>query len=669
MAKTGSRQATMEIDLGGEQVLLERIDCVEELGQPFSLKVQIIAALGEIDILPHLGKPVALSIYEDDQFLRYFHGLVTEAEFVKESASGFHYRLLARPFTYYLDHTRNMAIFQDKSVRVIIQDVLDRAGVADYDFARLTRSYVDRPYCVQYRESDWAFITRLMEEEGIYYFFEHVANRHTIVFCDAPSSHRQGVPASLVYNPSAQTVFAAGSAERTGRQEQYLNTLSERIESGGQARVTLRDFDFEKPERPLQGTADAKNLHPNDNREVYDYPGHFVAESVGTDRGKARLGALRRFRQVYTGETQAASLGCGTTVSVAQHHTDRFNADYLITQTRHSIVSETYRSGNDADEEIYNVRFQAIPAGTAFNLLNVTPRPVVQGLETAVVSGPDGEEIYTDEYGRVKVRFHWDRADTTGEKSTCWIRVAQFGNLGSLILPRVGQEVMVDFLHGDPDHPIVMGWVFNKTHMPIYDLPANKTRALWRTKRYGETGSYPNAQALDTGAPGVNELRFEDKGGAEEVFLHAERDMNTRVRFAETHHVGQNQQQKVGYDRTASVGNDETTTIGKNQTLTVTGDQTETNKAKRAVEVKATDALKIGQSQTVEAGTTIEVSANTSITLKVGASSIKIDSTGVTIKGMMVKVEGTSTVGIKSMVTQVEGGGTAILKGAVVMIN
>lgn len=670
-ADNEARQTSMSIDLGGEQVVLERIECMELLGRPFTLTVDIISSLGEIDLLPHLGKPVALKVFEDGVFLRDFHGLITEGEFVSETSNGYHYQLVARPFTHFLAQNRDMAIFQDLSALDIIKKVFTNAGASDVDYAKVSRSYSPRTYCVQYQESDFAFITRLMEEEGLYYYWRHESDRHVLVLCDAPSSHPQGKPASLTWNPEASTVALSGSAERASfGTKSFVNRWHERVTTTGQARVTLRDYDLVKPERPLQAVSSDKQVHPSDAREVYHYPGGFTDESAGTKLGRSRLDAMRHDRQTYSGECQASGLACGTKVSVEGHPVGRLNAGYLIVSAYHSILSETYRSGGGAgSDQPFNVRFDAIPAATAFALPRETPKPVVDGLESAVVSGPDGEEIFTDEYGRVKIRFHWDRGETPGEKSTCWVRVAQFGGLGNIVLPRVGQEVMVDFLHGDPDRPVVMGWVFNNVLKPVYQLPAHKTRAVWRTKRYGDTGSYPNAKALDTGTPGANELRFEDKGGSEEVFLHAERDMNTRIRFEETHHVGATQHIMVGYDRTDDVGRDETTEIGRNQILTVGGNQTEHVKAKREIKVDATDKLTVGQSITVSAGTTIEMTANTSITLKCGPSSIKIDPSGITIQGPMVKADASGAATVQGMMTDIKGATGVTVSGAIVKIN
>jgi type VI secretion system secreted protein VgrG len=275
-------------------------------------------------------------------------------------------------------------------------------------------------------------------------------------------------------------------------------------------------------------------------------------------------------------------------------------------------------------------------------------------LESAIVTGPSGETIYTDEYGRVKVRFHWDRADTPGERSTCWIRVSQTGGLGNVILPRVGHEVLVDFLDGDPDRPLIVGRVFNKAHMPTYELPANKTRAVWRTLTYGNSGSYPETEALDSGDNRTsNEIRFEDQGGQEELFIHAERDMNTRVRLAETHHVGQNQTIKVGYDRERDVVNDETVKIGRNQTLTVTGIRHST----------------VHQNDIIDVDHKFQLTAGDSIVLQVGASKIEMTPTSITLNSPKIQFIGTASVSATAPETTVHGDGTLTLTGGLVKIN
>jgi type VI secretion system secreted protein VgrG len=646
-----TRLTRMTIDVG-EQVVLERVTSSERLSEPFSIEADIVSPL-EIDIQPHLGKPTALTVLEDQDVVRHFHGLIIAAEYLQESPTGHHYRLTLEPWTYFLDQNRDMAIFQDLKTIDILKQVFDAAGISDVDYSKLSKPRVPRDYCVQYSESDFAFVSRLMEEEGIYYFFQHSADKHVMVLCEGPSCHTPGKPAKLEYNQNAISVFASDSKERFAAPKAVLQSWKERISTSALSKVTYRDFDFQSPDQPLEATQTAEAVHPHDDREIYHYPGRYVREKTGrgdqTSTGEARsqtvLDGTRADRRTFSGTSQATALACGSLVDVADHPAARMNGSYLIIGTHHSIAAETYRSGEREDEQDFNIRFDAIPAAAIYQPPQTTERPVVTGLESAIVTGPAGETIYTDEYGRVKVRFHWDRKDTPGEKSTCWIRVSQTGGLGNLVLPRVGHEVLVDFLSGNPDRPIVMGRVFNQSHMPIYDLPANKTRALWRTLRYGDTGQYPNTMPLDTGAPGANEIRFEDKGGDEEVFVHAERLMTTRVRFDQTHYVGHNQDDKVGYDRTAMVGHDETKSVGNNRTHTV----------------KINDTLHVGQK--------LEITAGEHITLTVGTSSIYIDGTGIRVLADQVLVEGRTWAVLRSIKTMVKGTAQAILKGATTYIN
>jgi len=665
MIGESSRQTSLSIDLGGEQILLQRIEAVEALSTPFLITLDIISELGEIDLLPHLGKPAAVSISQDDELQRYFHGLATEAEFTKQSPSGYHYRLVLRPWTYFLSHNRDFAIYQEKDVLEIIKDVLDEAGISDVDFTSLSeKSRAKRTYCVQYDESDFAFISRLMEEEGIYYYFEHSDARHILVLCDAPSSHEDGRPANLVYNPHSSGVFNVDSAVRTERaREFYVHSWVERVSTGGEAKVTVRDFDFEKPERPLEAVSEQNLAHPRDAVEVYTYPFRYVEESEGKKLGSVLLDAFRAERRLYRGQSQATGLSCGNKVNIGDHHNPRLDGSYLIQQTFHSVQAERFRTGESGGEEPYNVVFEAVPADTEWRAPRTTPRPVVYGLETAIITGPEGEEIYTDEYGRVKVRFHWDRSGSPGEKSTCWMRVSQTGGLGNIILPRVGHEVLVDFLGGDPDRPLVVGRVFNRTHMPVYNLPDNKTIALWRTKTYGQSGNYAPGKDLDTGKPHANELRFEDKGGSEEVFVHAERDMKTRIRHNETHHVGCDQEIHVKHDRQETVDNNEMVSIGNNRTHDISNNNT--------VHIGKNDTRVVDSDQTITVAKNITITAGSSISLICGGSSIVMTPNSIEIitPVSMTVTSGSSyslTVGAMATVT---AGATLSLTSPLIRIN
>ncbi|WP_425229584.1 type VI secretion system Vgr family protein [Sphingomonas sp.] len=671
-AVNDTRQVQMSVDLGGEQVHIERARYKDTLGHPFTLQVDIIASLGEIDLLPHLGKPIAVHLHEDDELMRHFHGVIVGGEFRNETGVGFHYRLEARPFTYFLDQNRDMAIFEDKTVPQIIQAVFGAAGISDFRLD-LQGSYRTWPYRTQYRESDLTFITRLMEESGIYYYWEHKADKHVMVLCDSPSAHHAGTPGSLEYTTTAGAIHRAGSSQRGGHRH-FLESWVESVGTGGEQKVTVRGFTLRKPERPLETSAEGPKQHPHDDREVYDFAVRGFPEA-----GK-QVATLRQSRQVYSGRSQATNLATGKKVTVTHHPAGRLNQDYLITSTEHVLQSEQYHAHQntlrDDEEDVTHVTISAIPADRPFHLRQRTPRPLVEGLESAIVTGPDGEEIYTDELGRVKIRFHWDRSGRPGERASYWVRVAQFGGLGNIILPRVGQEVMVDFMNGNPDYPIVIGWVFNNAQMPSYPLPDNKTIATWRTKSYpgGKSTKFPDATILDTGSPGANELRFEDKSGKEEVFLHAEKDMNLRSRNDQTNFIGRDQHEEVNHDRSAKVGRDETMEVKRNQKLTIhDGNQTEElEKGNRTVTIdQGNDTLdvKMGNISIKADLGSITIEAAQSITLKCGGSSITLNPIGIEIKATMATVEGQAMLQTKGAIIQQEAQALHIVKGGIVMIN
>lgn len=671
MAGTETRQLRLKIDLGGEQVDIVRLTGAEELGKPFSLTVQIASPLGELDLLPHLTKPVAVSCFEDDEFLRYFHGILVEARMVRERTIGFIYDLTVMPWTVLLDQNVDYAIYQDQTAVEIIKRTFDNAGISDFDVAGLTKTYDKRTYCVQYAESDFAFASRLMQEEGIYYYFEHKADRHVMKLCDTQSVHPTAKPSSLEFNYAAASLSVASERVRAVEHLDHytLTKWLESVSSSLRNKVTVRDYDFEKADAPVEAETSSDGEHPNDSKEVFVFPGKLVEEDRARHLGEVGLEGHRTSRQVFSGESQATGLCVGSHLGVENHPQPRMNGTYLITKTRHRFAIEEYRSGAQEEEDSSLVEFDAIPVSRPYRPEVTVPRPIVRGLESAIITGPEDETIYTDEWGRVKVRFHWDRSDTPGEKSTCWIRVSQTGGLGNLILPRVSHEVLVDFINGDPDRPIVVGRVFNSRHKPIYPLPEHKTRALWRTLRYGETGSYPDTEDLDTGKPGVNELRFEDKGGSEEVFLHAERDMNTRIRFDETHHVGHNQEVNVGYDRERAVGHDETVSIGNDQSLEVDNDRSETVGNDRETEIGVNDTLEVGQELKIKAGTNIKIEAGMSIELKVGMTSITIDNMGIQFKGPQLTLKADGMLNASGMTTSITGTAMLTAKGGIVMIN
>lgn len=657
------RETKLTAGLGGEQVDFVSMTAREHLSQPFEIELQITAALGEIDLAPYLGEQITLEVWEEDAVVRHFNGTLVEAVYLREEGDGFYYNLSLRPFTHFLDSHRGFSIFQEKTVIDIIKEIFSRAKVSDFEL-RTTESYEKFEYCVQYAESDFQFISRLMEQEGLYYFYEHSANKHTMVICDRATSHKEGQPGTLAFNPSGGGAQSYRASSELGGHH-ILDRWTERVASTGHEKVSLRDYDFEKPTKAIEGEATDESQHPEDNQEYYDYPGQFIDAGRGNRISKVRLEELRALRQTYSGQTSAKGVCVGTTLSIDYHPTARLNSDYMVISTYHTLRGQSYHSGTSTTERD-QVNFVAIPAKTQFRAQRTTPKPRVVGLESAIVTGPEGETIYTDKYGRIKVRFHWDRTKSKGEESTCWMRVSQTGGLGNIILPRVGHEVLVDFLGGDPDMPVVVGRVFNAEHMPVYELPANKTRAVWRTLTYGQQTPYTQAEKLDTGEPKANEIRFEDKGGKEELFIHAERDMNVRIRYDTSTHIGHNEELKVGRDRQRYVKNDEKVTIDGNKEYTLKKNENNTiTEGNRETTIKrGNDTLNVKMGNiTIKADMgKIHIEAAQEIVLKVGMTTLTMKPTEATLKALMANVKGDA-------MTEVSAGGILTEKGALVKIN
>jgi type VI secretion system secreted protein VgrG len=672
MANGSKRQSKLSIDLGGEQIDIIQLRSTESFSQAFHISVDMLASLGEIDLLPHLGKPALVSVSEDDVLLRHFHGLLTEGEFLEHiEGTGWVYRLTLRPRSHFHSQGRDFRIFQMMTTRDIVKEVLAPCGIS-VNFDKLKGGKRKRKYCVQYGESDFSFVSRLLEEEGIYYFYAHSANDHELTLCDSPSAHDKSTASPLTFNPSSGSVGNVDSRKRfDSGVMSFVQEWRERVESGSEETVTLRDFDFQKPNRPLEQTATQNNENAEaDVIEVYDYPGRYYVDGEGKELAESLLAARRANRQSFNGSSKNAALACGTTFVLEHPDNKRYDGKkYLLTRCQHNIGSETYRSGMGGGVG-HSVVFDAVPAETVWKSSRRTPRPVVWGPETAIVTGPAGEQIHCDKYGRIKVQFHWDRAGDVKDRSSCWIRVSQTGGLGNIILPRVGHEVLVDFINGDADRPIVVGRVFNEEHMPVYPLPDNKTRALWRTKTYKDRKPSGAAKALDTKDPGANELRFEDKEGAEEVFVHAQRDMNTRVQRNETHHLGHDLEFLVGNNRKLAIGADDTVIVDANRKTEIKKNETRSIKKNRDTTISGTELLKVSQSITIDSGTDILIQAGNQITLKVGGSTIVMKDGKIEIKTDMLTTKGNisaeHTGGSGSV--KLNPGGVQI-KGVMVTIN
>jgi type VI secretion system secreted protein VgrG len=573
----------------GRRLAVSGFTVRERLSLPFDAEIGL-AAEEEIDFEELLGKPGLLTV-TGDKVERHFHGLVRTFRQTGASGRFFLYQARIVPALWLLSLERDCRIFQDRTTEEIVRQVLAESGIlADRFEFRLKTRTLPRPYCVQYRETDLDFISRLLEEEGIFYFFEHSPEGHRLVFGDAAVATRP-IPAepTLLFNPTAAMV-----AEEEGVIEL---AAARRMQPG---RAALKDFDFEKPSLPLLCDAAARQ---DGRREVFDFPGGYREDGAGRRAARVRLEQERFLMEGVEGRSTCVRLAPGFSFRLESHDAAALNREYLVIETEHTgaqpqVLAEQATGAGTS----YACRFSAIPADVPPRPQRRTPRPVVKGVQTAIVTGPSGEEIYTDAHGRVKVHFHWDRRGVADEKSSCWIRVSHAwagAGWGASYPPRIGQEVVVDFLEGDPDRPIIIGRVYHGENRPPCELPSGKTKSTLKSD------STP-------GGGGANELRFEDAKGAEELYLHGQRDWTIAVENDKRQTIGRDETLAVGENRSKSVGADQSETVGANKTVKVGAEHVEI--------IGANMALKVGASKTETVAGATHASVGASKALTIGAA-------------------------------------------------
>ena len=661
---------------GDDALLLERLTGSEGMSTPFEFTLDMLAPEA-VQSSAVLGKPMVVEVeIPESNTPRHYHGRVRRFVQLGKSADGLtNYRAEIVPWFWFLTLTTDCRIFQNKTVLDIVKQIFDDKGMTDYRMAT-TGTYVTREYCVQYRESDFAFVSRLLEEEGIFYFFEHAESKHTMVLADVPTAIKAGPVPKLAAASSATAAYG----------EQYITEfeIEDQVASG---KVSLTDYNFETPSTSLLANA-TSNINGSDAKlELFDYPGGYAKKGDGSSLAVVRIEEAEVMAKVFSGRTFRAPLASGEKLDIINSAALGIAASYQLVTAAHRGTNPGYRAVAGAPDTGFHFEttFTAIEASRKFRPRRVTPKATVMGVQTAVIVGPSGEEIYSDKYGRVKVQFFWDRQGNKDEQSSCWVRVASTWagkNWGFIQLPRIGQEVIVDFLEGDPDRPIITGRVYNGEYMPPYDLPANQTQSGFKS-RSSKAG----------GTDDFNEFRFEDKKGNEAILLHAQKDLATVVENDEV--------RDVQHDRTTTVKNNETKEITEGyeeitikkgyQTITLEegdqtiavkqGKQTITVNADRTVEVKqgnmstkvdmgnhATQVKMGNATMKVDLGS-ISYEGMQGIELKVGSNSIKIDQMGVTIKGMMVKIEGQIQTEVKGMMATLQGSAMTTVKGGITMIN
>ncbi|SFO11653.1 type VI secretion system Vgr family protein [Nitrosospira briensis] len=566
--------------LGADVLLFHRMQAREELSRLSEFQLDALSTKADINVDDILGKNVTVKVELADNSLRHFNGYVTRFAQVGMRGRYHAYHANVRPWVWFLTRRANCRIFQQKTVPDILKKIFnDYPGLSDTKF-EVTGTYRTWDYCVQYRETDFNFISRLMEQEGIYYYFKYQEGRNTLVVADSYSAH-SALPGceQLPYIPQ----------ERMTRPEQErISTWSfeRQIQPG---RYVLDDYDAEKPSVDLQVKTNFKREHTNADYEFYDYPGEYLKKDEGEQYVRTRIEELHAQFELAQGQTNARGLSVGYLVKLTGQPRADQNREYLVVSTQSQLEYSEYESMEQTGTS-YDCSFSMLNSRQAYRPARITPKPFVQGPQTAVVVGPSGDEIYTDKYGRVKVQFHWDREGEKNENSSCWIRVSHpwaGKNWGMVAIPRIGQEVIVDFLEGDPDGPIITGRVYNAEQMPPYALPANMTQTGILT-RSSKGGSGANA----------NELRFEDKKGSEQVYLHAEKNQDISVENDETHTVGHDRAKTIDNDETSHIKHDRTETVDNNETITIGVDRTESVGSNETITIGSNRTISVGASET-----------------------------------------------------------------------
>lgn len=538
------------------------------------------------------------AILNDESGDRYFHGIIRK--FRHSGTSGrFHlYELQMVPSLWLLSLQEKCRIFQDKPLKEIIGTLLQEQDIASdvYEF-RLQRDDIFIKFSIQYQETNLNYLSRLLEHEGIFYFFEHFEDKHVLVFCDTEAFYREiAGQSSLAFNTNGL------NAEK---ENVYAFDSSERLRPG---KLSQKNYNFKRP------SVDLSTEHKGENEkeyEVYEYPGPYGESGVGQKLSQIRLEEIKALAKRGNGSSCCPRLQPGATFTLTDHPHADFNDEYfLCTVTHEGDQPQILQEQGSGGSSHYTNSFTVIPATVTYRPERTNLKPMVPGLLSAVVTGPKGEEIWPDEYGRVNVQFHFDREGKMDEKSSCWLRVVQFWNgptWGSQFIPRIGDEVLVSFINGDMDYPVVVGSVVNAAKVPNYSLPANKTQSGIRTR--STPGGTPD---------NFNELRFEDKLGNEEIYLQGEKDWNIlikndkgqRVGHDETltvgnnrsKHVVVNQSETIGANKSIQVGINHTETIGSNMTLTVGNCKTETIAINTMETIGAAKELSIGGLYQVSVG-------------------------------------------------------------------
>jgi len=573
-----NREIEIITPLGADVLLLREMTVTEELGRLFSINVEL-GSTEDINFEDLLGQNVSIRL-NYAQGKRFFNGYVSSiSQGVSEGRYARYYATI-HPWLWFLTRTSDCRIFQNKTVPNIIKDVLREQGYSDIE-DRLKGNYRTWDYCVQYRETDFNFISRLMEQEGIYYYFKHEQGKHTLYLADDMASHDQMSDCyTIPYYPPDQAVI---------REDECISgwSITKQLQTGT---YCLNEYDFQHPRADLHVNSNIIRDHDRAGFEVYDYPGEYVKNDEGNNCAKIRIQELQSQYERMQGNGNVRGLICGGLFKLSLFPRNDQNREYLMTSVTHSIRIDSFDSTSSSSNH-YSNSFTVIESNTPYRTARLTPKPFVQGPQTAMVAGPSGEEIYTDEYGRVKVQFHWDRYGQFNENSSCWIRVSQVHagkGFGGVDIPRIGEEVIISFEEGDPDRPLITGRVYNGENKPPNDLPAQKM----------VSGLKSNSTP---GGGGNNSIMLDDTKGKEQLAINGQYNMDTTVGNDQSNkinnnrktEVGINDEQSVGSNRKIDIGSNLKESIGANLTSFVASNQSKTIGGKQSEIVGASSTIAV----------------------------------------------------------------------------
>jgi type VI secretion system secreted protein VgrG len=623
--KQDDRPVRLETPFGKDVLSFLRLDAREGLSDLFDFSVEAVSSEAGLDFDRALGRNCCVTYRTHGSVERHFNGVLTGAEWLGKTDGLHHYRLHLEPWLALLSYQQNCRFFKEMNVIDILKQVFSEGGFSDYVF-RTGESYDPIEYCVQYRETNLHFVRRLMERYGIYFFFEHTQDKHELVLADGRSSHQPlaGLP----------RVPMRHSHERSFREEQYLAGWkpTRRFETG---KVSLNDYDYLKPNAQLLAEAAKPGGYSRASLEHYDYHADYTERGLGEKFAKIQVEAMQSFDFRREGWGDAPSITAGGLVDVTDLDASGENGQYLVVSCQHAVQGDTYSSRGAPDATPgYEGRYLFQPVDRPYRAPARTVKPLIAGLQTAKVVGKEGEEIDVDEHGRILVQFHWDR----DKKPSRRVRVAQSwaGNAwGGIVIPRIGMEVVVEFVEGDPDYPLVTGTVYNGNNAPPFALPENKTISGVKSRSSKNDNGY-------------NELIFEDKTDQEKIRMHGEKDLEVKIKNSAEWEIASEfavPRGRTSHKRVVKKGDDE---------LTVeTGDQ----------------KVRIGASQSVDVTERITITAGMMITIQCGQSKITMTPASIAIDSPMITLNGTATISASAPMTSITGSGLLSLSGALVKIN